>query len=69
MLEPPSALRWQYLGNIYFIVVELLHELLVKSDLLGLWIEQAEVCYVPWVAHVLVCLWVLQTVGATTDDF
>src|SRR3954466_15853891 len=69
MLKPPSAWRWQYLGNIYFIAVERLHELPVMSNRWGLRIEQSQVCNVPWVAHVLVCLRVLQPVGATSADF
>src|ERR1041384_1362408 len=69
ILKPSSAWRWRYLGNIYFIAVERLHELSVMSNRLMLRIEQSQVCNVPWIAHVLVCLRVLQPVSSTSNDF
>ena len=68
-LKPPSALEMIVFGNIDFIAVERLHELPVMSNRLRLRVEQSQVCDIPWIAYILVRLWVLQPVGAASDDF
>ena len=74
MLEPPSALGDSILATPFY-CFELLHGLsigaVVDAALSipgGLWVEQAQIRYVPWIFHVVIGLRVLQPVCASSYD-
>ena len=69
VLDPPSAFKIVLFGQHHLIASGGYKSGRLMFGWWGLWVEQAQIRYVPWISHVLVSLWVLQPIGTSSYDF